>query len=203
MTTSSGLLDQDGGQPLTAEETITQTPTPEVYPDGTICTLYNQQSIANGTKCKVECFLPSTAEYIVILLNTNSRMFVSSTDVRKIANSSREPSPPSHGQDTSSPTAQKLLSATKRSPRTQTSDSKYEQMGRQYSTARKSIVCFVVLGIVVILVGLILYIQPADGPTNAGIALMSIGVLVIIVGVLRARFHNPQRVDFASTEISR
>merc|ERR1712083_1103334 len=90
----------------------------------------------------------------------------------------------SYGQSpsTHSPTA--LLRAKSAAKSSKKSDDvKYEEMGRQVSTARKSIVCFVVVGIVAILVGLIMYIQPSNGLTSAGITIMVIGVLVIICGV--------------------
>eukprot|EP00483_Globobulimina_turgida_P012944 UN12968 len=61
----------------------------------------------------------------------------------------------------------------------------------QYAKTRKTIVLSVAVGIIIILIGLIMYIQTKPAVQTGGIITMSIGVVVIIFGVLWARFHTP------------
>eukprot|EP01084_Bolivina_argentea_P231660 390604_1 len=82
MATSELLAPESAGQLNTNDNT--EATTANVLVDGSVCGLYNQPFVADGTQCKIECYLPSTTEYIVIVLSTNSRMIVNSSDVKKL-----------------------------------------------------------------------------------------------------------------------
>ena len=189
---TSGLLESDG-ELLTngKEEKELESEKTDILPAGCICGLYNQQFVTNGTQCKIECYLPSTEEYIVIITSTNSRMIVNCSDVQKMEDV----------QDTygsASPTNEK------RNDKNSSNEQDYIDMARrpQYAKTRKSIVLSVAIGIIVILIGLMMYIQTATGMRTGGIIIMSFGVLVIICGVLWARFHTPPPVYFDADDSS-
>ena len=188
----SGLLESEsGGELLTtnSNEKEKESETLDILPAGCFCGLYNQQFVSNGTQCKIECYLPSTSEYIVIITSTNSRMIVNCSDVKKLEKQ------PDNDSNASSPTNEQLIN---RNDKNSNNEQDYIDMARrpQYAKTRKSIVLSVAIGIIFILIGLIMYIQTATGVKTAGIIIMSIGVLIIIGGVLWARFHTPTPVYF-------
>merc|ERR1712039_1016221 len=112
-----------------------------------------------GTQCKIECYLPSTDEYIVIITTTNSRMIVNCSDVKELDDN--DPSIPS-------PTSVEMV---KRKDRNSNNEQDYIDLARprQYAATRKSIVLSVAIGIIIILIGLIMYIQTASGMETGGI----------------------------------
>eukprot|EP00486_Rosalina_sp_Unknown_P014100 CAMPEP_0201581036 /NCGR_PEP_ID=MMETSP0190_2-20130828/61240_1 /ASSEMBLY_ACC=CAM_ASM_000263 /TAXON_ID=37353 /ORGANISM="Rosalina sp." /LENGTH=158 /DNA_ID=CAMNT_0048018205 /DNA_START=15 /DNA_END=492 /DNA_ORIENTATION=- len=81
-TSGVGLLDS-GESTIGTANSGEDKPKYEMIKDGTLCALYNQYGLPNGTKCKTECYLPSTKEYIVIISATGGRMIVNQKDVSK------------------------------------------------------------------------------------------------------------------------
>eukprot|EP00485_Elphidium_margaritaceum_P003717 CAMPEP_0202709888 /NCGR_PEP_ID=MMETSP1385-20130828/21949_1 /ASSEMBLY_ACC=CAM_ASM_000861 /TAXON_ID=933848 /ORGANISM="Elphidium margaritaceum" /LENGTH=253 /DNA_ID=CAMNT_0049369269 /DNA_START=56 /DNA_END=817 /DNA_ORIENTATION=+ len=207
--------------PLQLQAAVTPKQT-DILPDGTVCKLYNQL-FSSGTQCKIDCYLPSTKEYVVIITHTNSRLIVNMDEVHKwdaasssSSSTSYEASGGGGGGGGDSPSIStsamvndqlikhKSAAATEQAQKhmhSKRAGAKHEQDYTQFDNAadmhrartRKSIVCFVVIGVVIMIVGICMFVSMSEKQSvkTFGIIFMALGIIVIICGVLRAKFDRP------------
>ena len=128
-------------------------------------------------------------------------MIVNMTDLQKYDvmghdsndNDSNSSSPTNEALNKTSSSSTNLTLKTKMALNTKSNEQDYTEMARapQYAKTRRNIVLSVTIGIIIILIGLIMYVSHKPSVQIGGIIIMSFGVLVIICGVLWARFHTP------------
>ena len=207
---TSNLLNEDGESTNTDRSEDKQK---KEFTNGTICGLYNQYGMPNGTKCSIECYLPSTKEYIVIISLTNSRMIVNEVDVRRYDEISINTNNDNESADDASPTNEQLIkrssnnlksSSSKNNNNNNNKEQDYEKMSennnRNAVKTRKTIIISITSGVCIILIGLIMYISSKKSVKTGGIVMFVIGVLVTICGVCLARFRAPPVQYFSVNE---